>query len=202
MFEGLTRGMVHDTVYYHIATEIESRMAVGGDEPNALSRSQGHLVVLRAIPWEPKYTSSESQAFREECILFERSWGWENGFDKPFDVVARSKAFASFVTGLPSHKLNKYPWMYQTGWTRWGGSAVLKPRGANVALIVAYSGGNAKQDRKMAKHALSLIAEACLWQFEDEVLSNRDVMWIGGQPPVAAQTNTRPGAPTGMHDGS
>lgn len=203
MFEGLTPKLVDRVVLTELQPIINERMEIGGDKPSALSRKQGHLVVLRAVPWQPRYHNSESDAFRSEVIL--REYTWWNGLDeleKPFDMVARSKAFASFVTGLPSHKLNKYPWMYQQCWTRWGGSAILKPEGANVALIVAYSGGKAKQDRKVSKRSLNLIAEACLWQFEDEVLPHQNVMWIGGQPPVSTQSHMRPGAPTGMHDGT
>lgn len=186
MFSGLTREFVQDVFDIRIKPFIASRMVPGDESDNRLRRTQGSFVVLRTVPWEPKYFSSECREFRDEVVLFEHHFGGPPiKFEKPFHVVARSKAYVSFVTGLSSHVLNQNPWMYQPGWTRWGGSAVLKPAGANVALIVAYSGGTAVQDYNVARDALLVIAKECNKDYDIELEENEDFMWVGGQPPSA-----------------
>ncbi len=100
--------------------------------------------------------------------------------------------------------------MYQPGWTRWGGSAVLKPPGSNVALITYYSGGSAVQDFNVANDALQVMAASCLKDFEIEKEENPNFTWIGGQPPSTERIHQWDsdkivvdfGAPTRMHDGT
>lgn len=189
MFAGLTEDFVREIFDSEIAPFVRARMDLGNESPNQLKRTQGTFVLLRPVPWEPKYRSSECAAFRQEVVLFEHHFGGPpSKFEMPFDVVARAKAYQSFVTGLPSKKLNAEAWMYQPGWTRWGGSAVLRTDGSNVALITAYSGGTEEQDSGVAETALFAIDEACQQYFEAELDVDPKMMWVGGQPPSAEKT--------------
>lgn len=145
---------------------IETAMDTG-----TVKRKQGVLVVLDPTkPWEPKYEKADGSSF-DEVVLFAHSWTDGREFDAPFSDVAAMKAFASWKTGLPAHRIQQEaPYLYQPGWTKWGGSAV-----GDGGLVVAFSGVQWYFDQMFSEMMLAAIKAVCL----DEMLRPGGVMDTG-----------------------
>lgn len=166
MFVGLTEELCRKALEI-VRPTIETAM-----ENGTVKRKQGYLVVLDPTkPWEPKYMGVGSTAddpFYRDVVLFEEYWDDQRGFDAPFGVVALQKAFASWKTGVSAQDIQQHaPYLYQYGWTKWGGSAV-----GEGGLVVAFSGVQFYYDQMISEMMLAAIKAVCL----DEMLREYGVM--------------------------
>ncbi|MFC9355252.1 hypothetical protein ACFTZB_01545 [Rhodococcus sp. NPDC057014] len=128
--------------------------------------SPGHLVVLR-----PGVAPS---ADAELPVVYRRSWGEKKDWRGPYDAIAESKARISWTTGLPSHAVQQlHPYLYQQGWTKWGGSAV-----GEGGLVVAYSGDKWFHDQFYSELVVSAIKVVCLREI-DAVLRDPGTLFLG-----------------------
>lgn len=82
------------------------------------------------------------------------------GSDEKYLSIATQKAELSLRTGLPSSVVqHQYPYLYQEGDTKWGGSTVL-PGG----VVVAFSGVQAVYDEMFAEMMASAIKGLCRYE--------------------------------------
>ncbi|HVX48235.1 MAG TPA: hypothetical protein VHA05_02670 [Candidatus Saccharimonadales bacterium] len=142
-----------------------------------VKRRQGFMVVLNPkIQREPKYKKPDAK-FMEDVVLFTSHFGNPEEWDHPFDDIAISKAFISWMTGLPSRQVQlMYPYLYQEGWTKFGGSAV---RPGN--LIAAFSGVEEHYDEMFAALMLDAITGVCLHEMHgpDGVMAHKSITYLG-----------------------
>ena len=152
----------------------------GAMDDAIVKRHQGCLVVLDPkVPREPKYKtwSLDPQDPFEELVLYQRHIGYARDWDGPYDKVARAKAYASWKTGLPAQLIQQWaPYLYEEGWTKWGGSDV-----GNGGLVVAFSGVEAYFDQMFAEMMLAAIKAVCLHELfkPDGVMANPDITFLG-----------------------
>jgi len=145
-------------------------------ESGLFKRDQGHLVVINpAIPYEPKYRNGPADEKFDDVVLFDRNFGGDpETWDGPYKDVARSKAFISWKTGLPSHRVQQEaPYLYEPGMTKWGGSAV-----APGGLVVAFSGVEWFFDQMISEIMVAAIKATCLSDMR-EVMADSNVNTIG-----------------------
>ncbi len=84
-----------------------------------------------------------------------------------YENIAAEKAQVSWVTGMPSRKVQQdAPHLYQTGMTKWGGSVI------ENGLVVAFSGVQAVFDEAIAGTMLRWIVALC----QDEMTREGGVM--------------------------
>ena len=187
MFTGLTAELCNKALEI-VRPTIEAAM-----ENGTFKRKQGYLFVLDpTIPWEPKYQDVGNKAdspFNTDVILFQESWEDSRRWDAPFGVVAIQKAFASWKTGLSAQDIQqKAPYLYQRGWTKWGGSSV-----GEGGLVVAFSGVQAYYDQMISEMMLAAIRAVCLHEMHSEngVMSDPAITYLGimdrSDPPFCMQ---------------
>jgi hypothetical protein len=150
-----------------------------------VKREQGWLVVLNPrIPQEPKYMLNIGQHDNpkrevpfDELVLFDCGWDLPKNWDHPYDAVARAKAFASWKTGLPAHRIQQEaPYLYEEGWTKYGGSAV-----GEGGLVVAFSGVEEYFDQMFSEMMVAAIKGVCLHKMHgpEGVIANEDITFLG-----------------------
>lgn len=182
MFTGLTPDLCKAAVGL-VLPSIEHTNAM-------LNRPQGHLVILDpSTPYEPKFHKGfEDKAF-SRLGLYSRTIGGPN--DK-YERICWSKAYVSFVTGMPSHLVQfEAPWAYEPGMTKFGGSAV-ETFGGNSRLIVAYSGAPWYFDYMYCRMMIAAIQATCRQGFAS-TLDDPDIMILG-------RTGLDPEPPTETED--
>ncbi|MBV6758588.1 hypothetical protein [Rhodococcus opacus] len=154
-FSGVTEAIAREAV--ELALPSIENLSHGGP---------GHLVVLR-----PGVAPS---ADAELPVVYRRSWGEKKDWRGPYDAIAESKARISWTTGLPSHTVQQlHPYLYQQGWTKWGGSAV-----GEGGLVVAYSGDKWFHDQFYSELVVSAIKVVCLREI-DAVLRDPGTLFLG-----------------------
>ncbi len=153
MYTGLTEELCQ------VALEIIRPTIEAAMEKEVVKRKQGCLIVLDPTkPWEPKYKDWRSVAFQEDIVLFMQLWDDDRPWDGPFGEVALSKAFASWKTGLSGWRIQQEcPYLYEKGWTKWGGSAV-----AEGGLVTSFSGVEAYFDQMISEMDLAAIKGVCM----------------------------------------
>lgn len=189
-FTGLSKELAQDVLDREVL-ELHDRLVEAGE----LKRNGGFLVVGNpTMPWEPKYDHGGSEGlFAQEVVLASRAFGDPIDWEHPFDIIARSKLFISWKTGLSSAALQEHPWMYQGGMTIYGGSIVIRPEGSNLWLPIAYSGGSQEQDARFAGRA----GESLLLRIRDffGLFLASEETWIGGKPPKPSNAEGEDGNP-------
>ncbi len=175
MFTGLTAGTCESAL-----TLIKPVLDLG-----AFKRTDGELIVLNPnVPYTREYASLEKRIaagdeealkfFWDEVVLKSWEFGERSGWEHPYDRVAASKAFISWRTGLPSHMVQQlYPYLYNEGDTKWGGSAVL-PGG----LVIAFSGAEWYYDQMISEMMGSSIKAVCLGGMKP-VLEDDKITFLG-----------------------
>ncbi len=133
----------------------------GAMNDQIVNRRVGHLIVLDPIiPREPRFKNwslKQDSPFRE-LVLFEYSFGLTEAWTARYDEIASAKAYASWKTGLPAQLIQQVaPYLYEEGWTKWGGSAV-----GEGGLVVAFSGVEAYFDQMFSEMMLAAIKAVCL----------------------------------------
>ena len=117
-----------------------------------INKLAGTIVVL-----EPRipYTG---QPIQDLPILFKAGIA----YDDPeavikYDEIAIDKAYITWKTGLPSAVVQqRYPYLYQNGDTKWGGSTITEG-----GLIVAFSGVEAFGDEWISELMASTVTFFC-----------------------------------------
>lgn len=142
-------------------------------EEKVINKLAGCLVVLKpGIPYEPKYRNAIDDGSFDDLVLWQYHFGDEAEYDiVKYINIARAKAFASYLTGLPSHQVQQVmPALYLTGMTKWGGSAVsgIGP----VRLIVAFSGVEWYYDQMISEMMISALQAVCHDQMETVMASS------------------------------
>lgn len=157
-------------------TIVEPAIQMAMDE-KIVKRPQGFMVVLDPrIQREPKYKEPDAK-FMKDVVLFTAYFGNPEEWEHPFDDIAVSKAFISWMTGLPARLVQyMHPYLYQKGWTKFGGSAV---RPGN--LIGAFSGVEEHYDEMFAAMMLDAITGVCLQEMHgpDGVMAHKNITYLG-----------------------
>jgi len=97
-----------------------------------------HIVIMD--PARPCTRADPSRSWEqfEEAILYQEIIGDRKTWKYPYDDIARSKAYMTWRSGVPSRTIQTdEPWLYAEGDTRYVGSVVL---GRTGSLVVAASG--------------------------------------------------------------
>lgn len=112
---------------------------------------------------------------KQDYRLFSRTIGEPEDNEK-YIAIATAKAHISQKTGLPSSRVQQeFPYLYEAGDTKWGGSVV-----APGGLVVAFSGVQAVFDEMIAEWMASAIRALCRWEMTkpDGVMST-DSSFLG-----------------------
>lgn len=152
MFTGLTEGICDQ-----VATLVVAPLIKILSDNGSIKRAYGHLIILNPlIPYEPKYHGPEEENF-DELVLYRRDFGDRTRWEHQYDKVARSKAYTTWKTGLPSIQVQtQYPYLYQEGMTKHGGSAI-----APGGLVDGFSGVEGYFDEMLSEIYLSGIRGFC-----------------------------------------
>jgi hypothetical protein len=138
-----------------------------------INKYAGCLVVLDpSIPYESKYKNAiEDHELFDDLVLWEDHF-YEGDHDiEKYIKIARTKAFTSYLTGLPSHQVQQaMPSLYVPGMTKWGGSAVAGV--GPMRLIVAFSGVQWYYDQMISEMMISAIQALCHEQMVDVMASD------------------------------
>jgi hypothetical protein len=167
-FSGLTEEIC-DRAYHDI---VKGSVLVAS-KFNITNKLAGHVLVLKpSIPYEPKYKNAILDGIFDDLVLWDYSFGEEEGHDIPkYKGIARAKGYTSFLTGLPSHLVQQqFPSLYVPGMTKYGGSAVAGP--GPMRLITAFSGVQWNFDQMISEMMISAIQALCHEQMGDVMASD------------------------------
>ena len=100
-----------------------------------------------------------------------------------YEDIAVAKAEVSWLTGLPSRKVQQdAPFLYESGMTKWGGSVI------ENGLVVAFSGVQAAFDEAIAGTMLRWIVALCQDEMTREGgVMSQDTSFIGELTPELKQ---------------
>lgn len=173
MYTGLTKDVCER------ALEVVEPAILAASARGIIKRDHGCLVVLDPkIPYEPKYKTA-GPLFEKDVVIFEHQYegAGSESWEHPYDLIALSKAFISWKTGLPSRQvLMEAPHLYEVDMTKFGGSAV------ENGLVVAFSGVEEYFDQMISEMMLAAIKGVCLHEMfkPDGVMADVDIDFIGG----------------------
>ena len=135
-----------------------------------VKRPHLHIVVVNPaiIP------SNDRVLFEQTAILYEASFGRKADWDHDYDEIARSKAFISWRTGLPTHVVQQtMRYLVSDGDTKFFGSAVLH------GLVVAASGVQPWFDEWVSYMVAATCRALCIDVMQKEVIpSNREFLSV------------------------
>lgn len=174
-FTGLTADICNQAVCL-AGPSIDKLLAERGN------RQAGDLIIIDpTIPYEPKYKAPTDANF-DELVLWSYQWGNPSEWEFPFTEIAKSKAYISWKTGQPAHRVQMdYPYLYQKGWTKFGGSYV-----DAGGLVVAFSGVQWFFDRAISEIVAAFIRALCMQQMHEKevgVLANGQITFLGEEDP-------------------
>jgi hypothetical protein len=123
--------------------------------PSSRSGSPGSL----RLGWHPGLEKVMQRPFVDKVVLFSESFGDREEWAYPFEEIALAKAYASWMTGLPSYRIQQdAPYLYQEAMAKYGGSAV----DITGQLVVAFSGFEDYFDQMISEAMLAAIKATCL----------------------------------------
>lgn len=113
----------------------------------------GHLAVFfpRPLHLPPNYDGDFHESFYQDV------------WDLPYETLAINKGEVSLDTGLPSSVVQqRYPYLYERGWVKWGGTAV-----GERGLVIAFSGLKQEFDEMISEMYLSALTAVCRYAMRD-----------------------------------
>lgn len=146
VFTGIDQDIC-DTAWTMVLPSISNAAEVG-----LINKRAGAIVVV-----DPRHPFGRTDDFESTMpVIFHRTIRGEVE-DERYSDIAMAKAYVSYRTGLPSSRVQQeYPYLYEEGDTKWGGSTV-----APGGLIVAFSGVQAVYDEMISEWMASAIRALC-----------------------------------------
>jgi hypothetical protein len=122
---------------------------------NAIKRGDLASVVVdprvRYMPMDSE--QAEWERFLTKAVVFVGRYGNRELWQDPYDLIALSKAFTTWVTGMPSRRvLNEFGYLCGPGMVAFGGSVI-----DEGGLIVACSGVSSEHDEMLAGIYMALL---------------------------------------------